>query len=206
MTLRSQCIQFKTFVSSATTFLASALPAADLSKTKAMDERLLSALGNLLNLDRKSAVGTLLQEGKMPSTLYTWVRERTRVYLEALSTATHNPRILLHRILMRQTAPEYSHPETWLKRNTCSVCRATMACSALTVQMVTAVDTSSLWQAAVTCRRERQSARRYNVHDWRPRNAGLTRHETASGPRTCGRAALAPVSVLSATGFYVASQ
>ena len=114
MTLRSQCIQFKTFVSSATTFLASALPAADLSKTKAMDERLLSALGNLLNLDRKSAVGTLLQEGKMPSTLYTWVRERTRVYLEALSTATHNPRILLHRILMRQTAPEYSHPETWL--------------------------------------------------------------------------------------------
>jgi len=114
MTLRAQCIQFKTFVSSATTFLAAALPAADCSKTQSMDSRLLDALGNLLHLDRKSAAGALLQEGKMPSTLFTWVRERARVYFDALSTATHNPHILLHRILLRQTASAYSHPDTWL--------------------------------------------------------------------------------------------
>lgn len=114
MSLRAQSIQLRTFVLSASTFLAAALPAHMPELAHEMDKRLLDMLGNMLHLDRKVVTGSLSQEGRVPMTLHTWVRERTRVYLEALSTTTHNPRILLHRILMRQTAPAFRHPCTWI--------------------------------------------------------------------------------------------
>jgi len=114
MTLRAQVIQLRTFVMSAATFLAAALPAHTPELAAAMDTRVLDMLANLLRLDRNVINGALLQEGNTPSTMFTWVRERTRVYGEALSPATHNPGILLHRILLRQTAPAFRHPDTFV--------------------------------------------------------------------------------------------
>ena len=114
MSLRAQAIQLRTFVLSAATFLAAALPAHTPALAAVMDKRLLDMLASLLRLDRNVPHGALLLDGNTPSTLHTWVRERTRVYLEALSPATHNPRILLHRILLRQTAPAFRHPDTFV--------------------------------------------------------------------------------------------
>ena len=115
MSLRAQSVQLRTFAVSATTFLASALPAHTVSMTAAIDKRLLEVLHNVMGLPTdKPVTGALLQEARVMSTANTWVRERARLYLEAFSTDTHNPRILLHRILMRQTAPAYQHADTWV--------------------------------------------------------------------------------------------
>ncbi len=114
MSLRAQSIQLRTFVLSATTFLAAALPAHTPEAAQSLDDRLRELLANMLGLDAKTAQRSLLQDGKVPLTMFTWAGARTRVYLEAMSPATHNPHILAHRIIMRQSAPAYRDPDTWL--------------------------------------------------------------------------------------------
>jgi len=115
MPLRAQSIVLRTYVTSTVNFLAAALPADDPAACSSMDKQLRRILANLLGLPHNNVpVGTLMQDGRMHSTRYAWVRERTRVYLDALSESTHNPRILLHLILMRQTAPAFRHESTWL--------------------------------------------------------------------------------------------
>jgi hypothetical protein len=92
-TLRSQLIKLRTFVLSAGTFLASALPAHRPAASEPIDREIESMLRSMLRLPGSEPIkGAVWQASKLPMTLGVWVRERVRIYLEALSPDTHNPR------------------------------------------------------------------------------------------------------------------
>ena len=114
MSLRAQVIQLRTFVLSCTNFLASALPADEPAQTKAMDAKVRDMLQNMLCLPGHAMSTALWQEASVQPTITTWVRERTRVFLEVCNNVTFDPSILLHRVIIQQQDPLYAHADTWL--------------------------------------------------------------------------------------------
>ena len=112
MSLRAQVIQLRTFVLSCTNFLASALPADDATQTAAMDAKVRDMLQNMLCLPGHAMTTSLWQEASVQPTITTWVRERTRVFLEVFNRTTYDESILLHRIIVRQQT--HCHADTWL--------------------------------------------------------------------------------------------
>ena len=114
MSLRAQIIQLRTFVLSCTNYLASALPADAAAKTQAMDLKVGDMLHNLLALPGPRMSSAIWQEAAVQPTITTWVRERTRVFLEVYNHATFDDSIVLHRILIQQQYNAYFHADTWL--------------------------------------------------------------------------------------------
>jgi len=103
MSLRAQIIICKTFVTSTTNFLASALPAHKPAATASLDAKVKTCLKHILRLPGNPVTGTLWVEGKVLPTLGTWVRERYRVFLEFL--LHFNPRLILHQLIDAQLQP-----------------------------------------------------------------------------------------------------
>ena len=117
--LRAQIIQVRTFVSSSVNFLASALPAHAPKRAESLDTKLQKVAHCMLALPGNPMVSSLWQEAKIQPSIVAWVRERTRVYLEVFSKETHNQRILLHRIIDKQSMPAIrggrrARPGSWL--------------------------------------------------------------------------------------------
>jgi hypothetical protein len=115
--LRDQLIHLRTFVLSCANFLGSAMPAHVALAAKALDETVADIARRVLGFPGSNPVlAALWQDSGAKPTVATWLRERTRVFLEAHTAPTRCVPIPLHAILQAQGLPQFQHADTWLQQ------------------------------------------------------------------------------------------
>jgi hypothetical protein len=112
--LRDQLIHLRTFVLSCCNFLGAAMPALAQTEAAKLDKKITEIARRMFGLPGKSVHAVLWQESAARPTASTWVRERTRVFLEACTAPTRMPLTPLHAILAAQGLAQHQDPDTWL--------------------------------------------------------------------------------------------